>query len=52
MLAISKFDIPGDAGFPLNSVYAKPSNPTENGEYIYFYIFFPSLHYSIDNNKP
>nr|CAD7572994.1 unnamed protein product [Timema californicum] len=28
-LAISKFDIPGEAGFPLNSVYAKPSNPAE-----------------------
>lgn len=28
-LAISKFDIPGDPGFPLNSVYAKPNNPTE-----------------------
>ncbi|XP_001608249.1 actin-related protein 2/3 complex subunit 3 [Nasonia vitripennis] len=28
-LAISKFDIPGDAGFPLNSVYAKPNSPTE-----------------------
>ncbi|KOC68956.1 Actin-related protein 2/3 complex subunit 3, partial [Habropoda laboriosa] len=28
-LAISKFDIPGDPGFPLNSVYAKPSNPME-----------------------
>lgn len=24
-LAISKFDIPGDAGFPLNAVYAKPT---------------------------
>lgn len=24
-LAISKFDIPGEAGFPLNSVYARPS---------------------------
>ena len=30
-LAISKFDIPGDQGFPLNSVYAKPNNPTEAG---------------------
>ncbi|GLH14310.1 Actin-related protein 2/3 complex subunit 3 [Gryllus bimaculatus] len=28
-LAISKFDIPGDPGFPLNSVYAKPANPTD-----------------------
>ncbi|XP_015603571.1 actin-related protein 2/3 complex subunit 3 [Cephus cinctus] len=28
-LAISNFDIPGDSGFPLNSVYAKPANPTE-----------------------
>uniref|UniRef100_A0A0A9Z0W9 Actin-related protein 2/3 complex subunit 3 n=1 Tax=Lygus hesperus TaxID=30085 RepID=A0A0A9Z0W9_LYGHE len=28
-LAISKFDVPGEAGFPLNSVYAKPSSPTE-----------------------
>lgn len=25
-LAISRFDIPGDAGFPLNSVYSKPAN--------------------------
>ncbi|XP_071448204.1 actin-related protein 2/3 complex subunit 3-like [Hetaerina americana] len=28
-LAISKFDIPGEPGFPLNSVYAKPSTPVE-----------------------
>ncbi|XP_037567244.1 actin-related protein 2/3 complex subunit 3-B isoform X1 [Dermacentor silvarum] len=28
-LAISKFDIPGEAGFPLNPVYAKPSSPSE-----------------------
>ncbi|XP_034948334.1 actin-related protein 2/3 complex subunit 3 [Chelonus insularis] len=28
-LAISKFDIPGDPKFPLNSVYAKPSSPAE-----------------------
>ena len=28
-LANSKFDIPGEAGFPLNSVYAKPANPKE-----------------------
>nr|XP_019538564.2 LOW QUALITY PROTEIN: actin-related protein 2/3 complex subunit 3 [Aedes albopictus] len=28
-LAISKFDIPGEAGFPLNAVYAKPQSPTE-----------------------
>lgn len=33
-LAISKFDIPGDAGFPLNSVYAKPNNAGEAGKYI------------------
>lgn len=32
-LAISKFDIPGDPGFPLNSVYAKPSSPAEAGKY-------------------
>jgi len=32
-LAISKFDVPGDPGFPLNSVYAKPSSPAEAGEY-------------------
>lgn len=29
MLAISKFDIPGEPGFPLNSVYAKPSSSQE-----------------------
>nr|XP_046912013.1 actin-related protein 2/3 complex subunit 3-like isoform X3 [Dermatophagoides farinae] len=28
-LAISRFDIPGDPGFPLNSVYAKPSTAEE-----------------------
>lgn len=28
-LAISKFDIPGEAGFPLNSVYAKPVTPND-----------------------
>lgn len=28
-LAISRFDIPGDPGFPLNAVYAKPSNAEE-----------------------
>ncbi|XP_075221123.1 actin-related protein 2/3 complex, subunit 3A [Lycorma delicatula] len=28
-LAISKFDIPGDSNFPLNSVYAKPLSPIE-----------------------
>lgn len=31
-LAISKFDIPGESGFPLNSVYAKPATPNEAGE--------------------
>lgn len=33
MLAISKFDIPGEYGFPLNSVYAKPASPQESGEF-------------------
>lgn len=28
-LAISRFDIPGEAGFPLNGVYAKPRTPEE-----------------------
>lgn len=28
-LAISRFDIPGDSGFPLNSVYAKPETEEE-----------------------
>lgn len=28
-LAISKFDIPGEAGFPLNSVYMKPATASE-----------------------
>lgn len=31
-LAISKFDIPGEPGFPLNSVYAKPNSQQEAGE--------------------
>ncbi|CAH0549099.1 unnamed protein product [Brassicogethes aeneus] len=28
-LAISRFDLPGDAGFPLNSVYGKPASSTD-----------------------
>jgi len=28
-LAIARFDIPGEAGFPLNGVYAKPRSPEE-----------------------
>ncbi|XP_037078486.1 actin-related protein 2/3 complex subunit 3-like [Pollicipes pollicipes] len=28
-LAISRFDIPGDAGFPLNAVYGKPKDDAE-----------------------
>lgn len=31
-LAISRFDIPGDAGFPLNSVYPKPASSNEAGK--------------------
>lgn len=31
-LSISKFDIPGESGFPLNSVYAKPQTPHEAGK--------------------
>lgn len=31
-LAISRFDIPGDPGFPLNSVYSRPTNPDDAGE--------------------
>lgn len=30
-LAIARFDIPGDAGFPLNAVYAKPATPNDAG---------------------
>lgn len=30
-LAIGRFDLPGDAGFPLNAVYAKPGSPGEAG---------------------
>ncbi|KAK9874320.1 hypothetical protein WA026_002671 [Henosepilachna vigintioctopunctata] len=28
-LAISRFDLPGDSGFPLNSVYSKPANSAD-----------------------
>ena len=28
-LAIARFDIPGEAGFPLNGVYARPRTPEE-----------------------
>lgn len=31
-LAISKFDIPGEPNFPLNSVYARPANANDAGK--------------------
>ncbi|XP_017851895.1 actin-related protein 2/3 complex subunit 3 [Drosophila busckii] len=33
-LSISRFDLPGDAGFPLNIMYAKPENPDLMREYM------------------
>lgn len=33
-LAISSFALPGDAGFPLNSVYTKPDNADLMREYL------------------
>ncbi len=47
-LGISKFDIPGDLGFPLNSVYARPANASEAGWWLLivsrwnFKFWFPS----------
>lgn len=41
-LAFSKFDIPGDPGFPLNSVYAKPTNSAEAGNQIQLLIDYCS----------
>lgn len=38
-LAIGRFDLPGDAGFPLNSVYAKPSNAAEAGIIFYYHYY-------------
>lgn len=32
-LAITAFDIPGDRGFPLNALYAKPKDRNEAGIY-------------------
>lgn len=43
MLAISKFDIPGEYGFPLNSVYAKPTSTQEAGMWLLFICFYLSL---------
>lgn len=52
-LAIARFDIPGDAGFPLNSVYPKPSSPNEAGNYSYQFFFsyvkIPLEWHRIDN---
>lgn len=36
-LAISRFDIPGDAGFPLNSVYSKPAT-SNDAEFLRAYL--------------
>lgn len=38
-LAISRFDIPGDPGFPLNTVYAKPQSQQEAGNAL-FLVFY------------
>lgn len=50
-LAISKFDIPGDPGFPLNSVYAKPSNPVEAGNINIALIFLPKRMQVLDKKN-
>lgn len=42
MLAISKFDIPGEYGFPLNAVYSKPVSPQESGKKWTTYLFSSS----------
>jgi len=34
-LALYRFDIPGEAGFPLNSVYAKPLSTGEAGKLLF-----------------
>lgn len=39
-LALYRFDIPGEAGFPLNSVYAKPSSTGEAGTLMLNHLFF------------
>jgi len=31
VLANNRYDIPGEAGFPLNAIYAKPGNKKEEG---------------------
>jgi actin related protein 2/3 complex, subunit 3 len=35
-LAISNIDIPGESGFPLNSVYARPQTPAEAGKLLLY----------------
>lgn len=36
-LAIARFDIPGDAGFPLNSVYSRPDS-TKDADFFRTYL--------------
>jgi len=31
-LAIANFSLPGDSGFPLNAMYAKPATKSEAGD--------------------
>ncbi|XP_033230629.1 actin-related protein 2/3 complex subunit 3-like isoform X2 [Belonocnema kinseyi] len=53
-LALAKFDIPGDPDFPLNLVYAKPSNITEAGSLrsLYFPIAStPAHHFVLSGSK-
>lgn len=42
-LALYRFDIPGEAGFPLNSVYAKPTSTGEAGILIFSYLIYFTL---------
>lgn len=34
-LGITNFPIPGEPGFPLNAIYAKPANKQEDGKNLY-----------------
>lgn len=38
-LANARFDLPGDHGFPLNSVYNKPQTPKEGGNLYNFFLY-------------
>ena len=50
-LAISRFFLPGEAQFPLNAMYSKPANRTEEGMQLHSFIITSEMSITVSDFK-